>query len=132
MVPEVQRPWGQHLILDLNGCPPDLLKDGELIRTWCAELVRAIEMKSYGDPLLEHFASHEFNFGGYTIVQLIETSNICAHFAENIGQVYIDVFSCKQFDSEVATAVCRQFFKPTEIRQVEMDRGVFHQLKKAI
>lgn len=132
MVTELQRPWGQHLILDLNGCPHDLLKDGELIRNWCAELVRAIEMKSFGSPLLEHFASHEFNLGGYTIVQLIETSNICAHFAENIGQAYVDVFSCKQFDSQVAISVCRKFFKPTEIRQVEIDRGVFDQLKKAV
>ncbi len=132
MVADRQLPWGQHLILDLNGCPPELLKDGEHIRNWCAELVRAIEMKSYGEPLLEHFASHEFNFGGYTIVQLIETSNICAHFAENIGQVYIDVFSCKQFDPHVATAVCRQFFKPAEIVQVDMERGLFQELKKAV
>ena len=59
-----------------------------------------------------------------------ETSNIAAHFAENIGQVYIDVFSCKAFDVEAALGICKKYFKPTQANIHNMDRG-FHQANQA-
>ena len=32
-------PWGQHLVLDFNGCPKKLLTDKENILNWSKELV---------------------------------------------------------------------------------------------
>ncbi len=119
------RGWGQHLILDLSGCPKEKLTDGTHIREWTKALVDGIGMVAYGEPLLEHFATHNQDTGGYTLVQLIETSNICAHFAENRGEIYIDVFSCKSFDVEVATDICRTFFAPTRVDSQCILRGEF-------
>ena len=82
-------------------------------------------MVAYGEPIIEHFATHCHEAAGYTLLQMIETSNIAAHFAENIGQVYIDVFSCKAFDVEVALEICKKHFKPTQANFHNMDRG-FH------
>ncbi len=121
----IVKPWGQHLVLDLNGCPNDLLSCKENILKWTKDLVKAIDMVAYGEPSLEHFATHSHEAAGYTMLQLIETSNIAAHFAENIGQVYIDVFSCKAFDNQVAMDVCRQYFQPTEVKHTALVRGVF-------
>lgn len=115
--------WGQHLVLDLSGCPKNLLTDGENIKKWSKELVSAIDMTAYGEPLLEHFANGNEKTGGYTFVQLIETSNICAHFAENRGEVYIDIFSCKLFENSVAQEVCERFFKPTKVVANSLMRG---------
>ena len=123
-------PWGQHLVLDFNGCPKELLEDKENILNWNKELVHAIDMVAYGDPVIEHFATHSHEAAGYTLLQMIETSNIAAHFAENIGQVYIDVFSCKAFDVEAALGICKKYFKPTQANIHNMDRG-FHQTNQA-
>ena len=82
-------------------------------------------MKAYGEPQLEHFATHSFDAAGYTLLQLIETSNICAHFAENLGQVYIDIFSCKSFDNDDAVSVCRRYFEPEIIERHVLERGRF-------
>ena len=49
-------PWGQHLVLDFNGCPKELLADKENILNWSKELVKAIDMVAYGEPVVEHFA----------------------------------------------------------------------------
>jgi S-adenosylmethionine/arginine decarboxylase-like enzyme len=87
-------------------------------------------MVAYGDPVIEHFATHSHEAAGYTLLQMIETSNIAAHFAENIGQVYIDVFSCKAFDVEAALGICKKYFKPTQANIHNMDRG-FHQANQA-
>ena len=115
--------WGQHLILDLSGCPRERLVDAGHLREWVAELIDVIKMKAYGEPTLEHFAAHSFDAAGYTLLQLIETSNICAHFAENLGQVYIDIFSCKRFDSQLAVNVCRKYFAPEHVDVRELERG---------
>ena len=123
-------PWGQHLVLDFNGCPNELLADKENILDWSKELVPAIDMVAYGEPVIKHFAPHSHEAAGYTLLQMIETSNIAAHFAENIGQVYIDVFSCKAFDVEVALGICKKYFKPTQANIHNMDRG-FHQTNQA-
>ena len=123
-------PWGQHLVLDFNGCPKELLEDKENILNWSKELVHAIDMVAYGDPVIEHFATHSHEAADYTLLQMIETSNIAAHFAENIGQVYIDVFSCKAFDVEAALGICKKYFKPTQANIHNMDRG-FHQANQA-
>ena len=123
-------PWGQHLVLDFNGCPKELLADKENILNWSKELVQAIDMVAYGEPIIAHFATHSHEAAGYTLLQMIETSNIAAHFAENIGQVYIDVFSCKAFDVEAALGICKKYFKPTQANIHNMDRG-FHQANQA-
>ena len=117
------RAWGQQLILDLSGCPSDGLKDERNIRDWLRELVAAIEMRAFGEPLIEHFATHSHDAAGYTAIQLIETSNIAAHFAENLGEVYIDIFSCKRFDPETAIDVCRRFFAPQACASQLIERG---------
>lgn len=115
--------WGQHLVLDFSGCPKETLTNGEHIKAWVNALVEKIEMVAYGEPMLEHFATHDPKTGGYTLVQLIETSNICAHFAENRGEVYIDIFSCKSFDNSVAQQVCVDYFKPTSVVAHMLVRG---------
>lgn len=122
---EHQPIWGQHLILDLAGCPRDLLKDADNLRAWVVDLVDTIKMKAYGEPQLEHFATHSYDAAGYTLLQLIETSNICAHFAENLGQVYIDIFSCKRFDNDLAVEVCRKYFQPETVELHVLERGKF-------
>lgn len=115
--------WGQHLILDLSDCDREAIRNPETIRSFSADLVEAIDMKAYGEPILEHFATHDSAAGGYTLVQLIETSNITAHFAEQSGDVYLDVFSCKAFSEERALAVCQKYFAPGHIKRTSLERG---------
>ncbi len=117
--------WGQHLILDISGCPKNLLADKNNILAWNKEIVNAIDMVAYGNPIVEHFATHSHDAAGYTLLQMIETSNIAAHFAENIGQVYIDIFSCKSFNVDTAIEVCKKYFQPQQIIKSNMQRGLF-------
>ena len=67
-------------------------------------------MVAFGDPQIVMFGSG--NKKGYTLVQLIETSNITAHFCEETNDVYIDVFSCKPFESKDVIEVVDHSFSP--------------------
>jgi S-adenosylmethionine/arginine decarboxylase-like enzyme len=83
-------------------------------------------MKAYGAPLLEHFAEHLPEAAGYSLVQLIETSAITRHFCDRSGDAYIDIFSCKDFQAELAVEVIRAAFRPEHINFMTLMRLATH------
>lgn len=107
--------WGQHLIVDLGGCDRAAVASEAAIRAFAAELVGRIGMRAHGPPTIAYFAAHDPKASGHTLVQLIETSSITAHFAEKCGEVYLDVFSCRPFANADVVAVCRAHFAPRTV-----------------
>ena len=115
-------PWGWHLVLNLYDCKPDLITSAEVIRRFVIELCELIKMRRFGDPTLVNFGD-EPRVAGYSLVQLIETSNICGHFANESNAAYLDIFSCKAFDPQVATDFCVATFEAKEVKGVFISRG---------
>ena len=113
-------PWGYHLIVNAAKCCPRSIRTPHNILAFGYELVEKIDMVPYGPPLLKHFGKD--GKAGYTFVQLIETSNIIAHFVEDTDDAYLDVFSCKEFDQDVAERVIRKYFKPTQLHRQLVER----------
>jgi S-adenosylmethionine/arginine decarboxylase-like enzyme len=112
--------WGYHMIVDAAACDLDCIQSADNITAFAKHLVQAIDMVAYGEPQVVHFG--EGNKSGYTLVQLIETSNIMAHFCDDTGDCYLDIFSCKPYDIKVAEQVFRDYFKPTRMRVNYMTR----------
>jgi S-adenosylmethionine/arginine decarboxylase-like enzyme len=102
------RTWGKHLILDAAHVIPNTIRNPAVIHDFNKALVKRIDMVPYGMPQIVMFGSG--NKKGYTLVQLIETSNICAHFVEENNSMYLDVFSCKDFDAELVKDTVKEFF----------------------
>jgi S-adenosylmethionine/arginine decarboxylase-like enzyme len=101
--------WGMASSIDIYGCDPDSIRDADLIKRFTAELCELIEMKRFGETQVVHFGEDE-RVAGYSMVQLIETSLISAHFANQSNAVYLDVFSCKPYDPETVREFARKFF----------------------
>jgi S-adenosylmethionine decarboxylase len=112
--------WGYHLIIDAAKCCPDAIRSSQTIHKFTTTLVNSIDMVAYGEPQIVHFGTG--NKAGYTLVQLIETSNICAHFVEETNDMYLDVFSCKQFENADVFRVLNSFFKPRYVRSEFLTR----------
>lgn len=109
--------WGYHLILDCKSCEIESITDRETLTKFVETLVDEIDMKAYGAPQLEHFATHDPEAAGFSLVQLIETSAIMGHFVDANGDAYIDIFSCKEFDPAIAIGVVKRFLSPEMINQ---------------
>lgn len=109
--------WGYHLILDCKGCDIDKVTDYNTLDRFVRTLVDAIDMKRYGEPIIVHFAEHNPEAAGYSLVQLIETSSITGHFVDLNGDAYLDIFSCKSFSPEIAVKVVQEFLNPQEVKQ---------------
>ena len=112
--------WGYHLILDCYDGDKDLITSADNISAFAKTLVKRIQMKAYGEPQVIHFG--EDDKLGYTLVQLIETSNIVAHFCDDTGNFYLDVFSCKPYENAVVIELVKQFFNPKNITERYLER----------
>jgi S-adenosylmethionine/arginine decarboxylase-like enzyme len=71
-------------------------------------LINAIVMRAHGPLMLDRFGDGELE--GWSAMQFIETSSLTIHADEFGGRCYIDVFSCKPFDPEVAAEIAVRYF----------------------
>lgn len=112
--------WGYHLILDCSKCVANAIRCKQNITNFSKHLVKEIDMVPYGQPQVQHFGSG--NKAGYTLVQLIETSNITAHFVEETNDMYLDVFSCKPFDEKKVEDIVGAYFGPVKKNKIFLHR----------
>ena len=108
--------WGYHLTLDCSNCDRAKIKDEQHVKDFIKELMVRIDMKPIGDTRVEYTAAEFPDKAGLTAVQIIVTSTIVAHFIDSTGDLYLDVFSCKQFDIETVVNTVDEYFIPTNTR----------------
>jgi len=118
----IVEPWGWHLLLDCSGGKNELITSEENVYNFVKELVVAIDMVPYREPIISRFATHDADKAGISFCQMIETSHIAGHFCENNGDFYMDVFSCKQNDIQLVKNCIQEYFNPENIGTITLAR----------
>ncbi|MBU0760424.1 MAG: S-adenosylmethionine decarboxylase [Nanoarchaeota archaeon] len=117
----MQNKWGQLTAIDLFECREDVLKDKKKLEEFCLELCGEIGMKPFGRPMVERFGDGELE--GNSALQFIETSSISVHCDEVDKRVFVDIFSCKEFDAKKARKFVKKFFDGKRMKSRTMMRG---------
>ena len=104
-----QNIWGIASSIDIYDCDPGTIRSADAIRRFVVDLCELIEMKRFGETQVVHFGEDD-RVAGYSMVQLIETSLISAHFANLTNTTYLDVFSCKAYDPEIVRIFSQSYF----------------------
>ncbi len=109
-------PYGKELIIDMHNCEPSTFTR-KSIKEYFTLLCEKIDMKpeklcwwdDHGvEPELQQTEPHT---KGTTAVQFILTSNITIHTLDVLKNAYINIFSCKDFDAEMAMKFSEEWFK---------------------
>jgi len=108
--------YGKELILDLHSCNAKQFTRRALKRFF-KDLCSLIDMErcelfwwdDYGLPAVER--QTESHLKGTSAIQFIMTSNITIHTLDLMGNVYLNIFSCKDFDTKKATDFSQKFFE---------------------
>lgn len=79
---------GTHCLLELTGCPPQLLNDEQMLRQALTDAAAAS-----GSTLL-HLTSHAFSPCGVTAVGLLAESHLSIHTWPEQGYAAVDIFTC--------------------------------------
>src|SRR5665213_1095583 len=105
--------WGLVASIDLHQCNPGTIRDAEAIKCFVVELCNRIGVKRFGECTVVNFGENE-RVAGYSMTQLIETSLISGHFANQSNTVYLDIFSCKYYPPYRAADFAKEFFGATD------------------
>ncbi|MDP4007440.1 MAG: S-adenosylmethionine decarboxylase [bacterium] len=108
--------YGKELLLTLIDCDPKILRSKQKITFFARTMCKVIGMKPYGKPFVARFGLGKDFTAGYSMVQLIETSSITGHFSELWNRVYLDIFSCKEYEEKKATDFARMYFGAKKIK----------------
>lgn len=108
-------PYGQELILDLHDCDASRFSR-PAIEKFFTELCQLIEMErcdlhfwdDIGVPEEEQQTHPKTK--GTSAVQFILTSTIVIHTLDLMKAVYVNIFSCKEFDTDEAAKFTAKWF----------------------
>lgn len=111
--------YGKELILDLHDCDASKFTRGD-IEEFCADLCTLIDMErcdlhfwdDVGVPEEERQVNPKTK--GTSAVQFILTSTIVIHTLDLMKVAYVNIFSCKEFDTDVATRFTAEWFGSKE------------------
>ncbi len=119
--------YGSELILDLHECnPAKFNRSGitEFFETLCIVLDMQAEDLHFWDDLNtpEDEKETEPHLVGTSAIQFIKTSNITIHTLDIMKRVYLNIFSCKEFDKDLAAGYCTEFFGGKVAHKAEVIR----------
>lgn len=104
-----QKPWGLSCSLDLTNCNPKKVRNAAAIKDFVIKLCSLIKMKRFGETVVVNFGEDP-KVSGFSMTQLIETSLISGHFANQSNGIYLDIFSCKEYPPHKMAEFCKEFF----------------------
>ena len=112
---EKDKLWGMSYSVDLYDCNPETIRDADKVREYVKILCDdIINMKRYGECEVVHFGDDP-KVTGFSMTQLIETSLVSGHFANNTNAVYLDIFSCRWYDIQKVKDFSKEFFKAKHV-----------------
>jgi S-adenosylmethionine/arginine decarboxylase-like enzyme len=114
---------GMELILNLRDCDIKTF-DKKLVKRFIKDLCKLINMERIklfewdytGENAEEHLK-------GLSLCQFIKTSDIVIHTWDAHKKVSINLFSCKDFDRNLAEDFCCNYFKGKSFNPCYIERG---------
>ena len=108
--------YGKEVILDLHNCNPAKFNRRDIKRFFvdlCDEIGMQREKLCWWDDhgLPAEECQTQPHAKGTTAVQFILTSNVTIHTLDILERVYLNIFSCKDFDENVVRDFSSKYFE---------------------
>ena len=113
-----------HLVIDGYGADSGMLEDTEAIHRFLDEYPDAIGMTKITPPHVYAYVGQTPEDVGVSGFVLIAESHISIHTFPKRNYVNIDVFSCKEFDTQKALDDIRGRFSLKQVRSWTLERGL--------
>ncbi len=120
-------PYGYELILDLHECDAATFTRNS-IDGYFETLCKAIDMVKcerywWDDVGVEPAEQQDLpHTKGTSAVQFILTSSIVIHTLDMMDAVYVNIFSCKEYDADTAKQITIDWFKAGSCREHFIER----------
>ena len=115
--------FGKHVLLDLNECDGDISSSIDTCINFLNELPNQISMTKITQPYVFPYSGLVPEDKGITGMVIIAESHISIHTFPLKKYVFIDIFSCKPFNCELAIEYCVKTFDSKDPSIQILDRG---------
>lgn len=106
--------YGKELILDVHDCDIALFNRTDL-GTFMKRLCDLIDMEReeiyFWDYTEEEKKNLPPHLKGTSVVQFIQTSDIVLHALDDLGKVFLNIFSCKDFSDDLTANFVEKWLK---------------------
>ena len=116
--------FGPHLIIDGSKCNTEKLNDRLLIERILTDYPQAIGMTRIGGPYMFEYQAPDPAYSGVSGLVVIAESHIAIHTFPALDYFTMDIFSCKNFDHEVAIQYIRDALEVREMDRMLVQRGL--------
>lgn len=119
--------FGPHLTLDMYYCDREAIVSKDVIFRVLDELPKLMDMHKISEPQIIPYEGNgdqaSFDKGGISAFVLIAESHITIHTFKEQRHIFVDIFSCKDFDVDKATDYLTYVFKPEKTEKNLFMRG---------
>ena len=119
----IKEAFGPHLMLDLRECNIEKLRDYKHIFNVLNELPEKIGMTKITQPYVFPYSGLVPEDKGITGTVIIAESHISIHTFQEKDYCFVDVFSCKDFNVEIAAEYIIDAFESKKFDKHVVQRG---------
>jgi S-adenosylmethionine decarboxylase len=120
--------FGKHMIFDAYGCDYKKLSSKETCLEILSTLCKMAGMHPLAEPFIVKAEQNETlggkDPGGWSGFLIIQESHISIHTFAKRGFVTLDMYSCKEFNTNGLLDYLRTTLKPDDIDVISLDRGL--------
>ena len=113
-----------HLVIDGYDAARENLEDSGLVYRFLDTLPESIGMTKITKPAVHTHRAPKKEDWGVTGFVIIAESHVSVHTFPERSYVNIDVFSCKDFDTEAALNEIKRFFSLSRVKTWILERGL--------
>lgn len=111
-----------HLIIDGYSGNQEIIRDQDFLRKWLEDFPARIGMTRISPPYVLRYIGPVLEDWGISGFVFIAESHIGIHTFVERNYINIDIFSCKDFDSQKAIKDFRERFQLIKLRTCLIDR----------
>ncbi len=115
--------FGPHLMLDLHQCNRRKLRNFELIYDFLKEMPAKIGMTRISEPKVMKYKDRWARTPGVTGFVILAESHVSIHTFPDDDFVFIDIFSCRNFDYNATKEYLIRFFESKSPKTHLVKRG---------
>ncbi len=116
--------FGPHLIIDGSRCDTKKLADRNIVEQVLNDYPAAIGMTKIGGPYMFEYQAPDPAYSGVSGIVVIAESHIAIHTFPALDYFTMDIFSCKNFDHELAIDYIKTAFDVQEMDRMLVQRGL--------
>ena len=116
--------FGPHLIIDGSRCDTKKIADRTLVEQVLNDYPAAIGMTKIGGPYMFEYQAPDPAYSGVSGIVVIAESHIAIHTFPELDYFTMDIFSCKNFDHELAIEYIKKAFDVREMDRMLVQRGL--------